>query len=131
MLKLEKLLLAGAIILTVIGISLLVSNSRADVNLGNAESAFTYKTLTSSNASTTAEIDVRGGAGVLGNIVISTPSATTLSVYDGTATSTGALIATFSASAPRGTYEFNSAVKSGIVVQGVAGFDGVFTINYK
>lgn len=121
----------GLILLTIL-ITLSITSNPSDIKVSGGTDDFTYKTLTSSNASTSAAIPVRGGYGVLGSIVISSTSSVALSVYDGTSTTTGMqLIATLPANSAQGDYEFNSAVLKGIVVSAGIGFNGVYTINYK
>ena len=114
--------------------SLLIGYSLAgdNIKIGSMGDDLSYKVLSSSNASTTSAIPVRGGAGVLGSIVISSTSSVALSLYDGTSTTTGMqLIATFPVNSAQGTYEFNATVLKGIVASGGIGFNGVYTINYK
>lgn len=103
-------------------------------NLGSVtnDGLYTYKNITTTNASTTSAVAVRGGSGVLGSIVVLKTSATALAVYDGSATTTGAtLIGTIPASIIAGTYTFDTVVKSGIVLAGSAGFTGDYVITYR
>ena len=130
----EKVLIAIALVMVVLVGYVAISPKSGSLSLGNVDSSFTYKTLTATNASTSANtaVPIKGGAGVLGSITISSPSATALSVYDGTSTTTGMqLIATLSATSTHGTYQFNADVLKGIVLLGSAGFNGVYTISYK
>lgn len=105
------------------------------VTLGGLGSdTFSYKNITSANASATAGVVVRGGAGVLGSITIASSSplvALGVRVYDGTATSTGTLIGKIKTSAAEVTFDFNVAVTKGIVLDVPPGFDGSFIVTSK
>lgn len=129
--KYTKHLIAGlvAIVLTM-GIFLVSNNRQASV--GGVEDGFSYKNITSSNASATVPVQVKGGFGVLGKITINTTHATTIGVYDGTtATSSGTLIASIAASTGAQTLEYDVAVTKGIVLDVPVGFAGNYTISYK
>lgn len=92
---------------------------------------YSFKNMTSTNASSTASAVIRSGVGTLGSVIVNTAHATIVRVYDGTATSTGTLIASFPSSAIVGTYTFDIGVKQGIAVDIPAGFDGNFTVTYR
>ena len=128
----EKVILALAFVLTIaVGAGLFMQKS---VNLGSVanDGVSYYKNITTSNASTTDPVAVKGGAGVLGSVVIVKTSATALAVYDGNGTTTGAtLISTIPASVAAGTYTFDVAVQKGVVLGGSAGFTGDYTITYR
>lgn len=104
------------------------------VNLGsvNAGEGYRYKQITSSNASSTSLTTVRGGAGVLGSIVVASTSAAALRVYDNNgASSSATLIATLKASIGENTYVFDANVTSGITLDVPAAFNGAYTITYR
>ena len=88
------------------------------VSVGSVVDSGTYsfKNITSTNASATVPVTIRTGRGTLGSIVVNTTHATIIRVYEGVATSTGTLIASFPASAVVGTYTFDVAVSNGIVL---------------
>jgi hypothetical protein len=109
---------------------------------GLTSDTFSYKNLTSANASSTKGVIVRGGSGVLGSVIIASSSpAVTLGfrIYDGvatsttdtTATSSGTLIATVKTTTSEQTLDFNVAVTKGIVVDVPPGFAGSFTVTSK
>jgi len=102
-------------------------------NLGaiSGQDGYMFKAVSSANASATVPVKVRGGSGVLGSVIVGTTHATAISIYDGTATSTGTLIASFPASAVVGTYTFDAVVTTGIVLDVPAGYAGVMTVTYK
>lgn len=122
------------IALVIVSVLLIATTLRADLKvLGSVtnDGVYTNKTLTASNASTTAVVVIRGGSGVFGSMIISSSTGQAISVYDGTATTTGTLIATFPASATVGTYTFDVSVRSGIVIEGKAGFNGSYVITHR
>lgn len=129
--KLERILLALAVALT-LAVAVYVSVGEESPVLGSVDGAYTYKNIVPSVASTTAAVPVRGGAGVLGSVVVAKTSATALAIYDGAATTTGAtLITTLPASIAAGTYTFDVAVNKGVVLAGSVGFDGDYVITYR
>ena len=97
-----------------------------------SDGTYSYVTLTSTNASTTSAIGIRGGAGTLGSLIISSTTPYAISIYDGKATTTVAgdatLIATIPASTAVGTYTFDVSVIRGITVGSVIGFAGSYVI---
>jgi hypothetical protein len=130
----EIIFLALAVIIT---IAIINTSGITNKNLGSASNDAIYasKTLVQSNASTTSAVSIRGGAGILGSVVISSSTPYAISIYDGNATTTTAggatLIATFPVSASAGTYTFDVAVRQGITVGGVAGFNGSYIVTYR
>jgi hypothetical protein len=127
----NKIVISLLIAITLI-LGVIVISKPSNVNLGSVDGVYAYKNIIASNASTTAAVTVRGGAGVLGSIVVLKTSATALAVYDGAATTTGAtLIATLPASIAAGTYTFDVAVKSGVVLAGSVGFTGDYVITTR
>ena len=92
---------------------------------------YSFKTMSSANASSTASAVIKSGVGTLGSIIVATTHATIVRVYDGTATSTGTLIASFPASAVVGTYTFDIGVKQGIALDIPAGFAGSYVVTYR
>jgi len=111
----------------------LVALSIFTINSTNASVSmeYGYKNITSANASSIAGVAVRSGFGTLGSIVINTTHATIIRVYDGTATSTGTLIASFPASAVVGTYTYDVSVSKGIVLDVPAGYAGNITVTSR
>ena len=120
----------SVLVLAVSGMIFIGSNKNS---VGSVVDAGTYSfvNLTSTNASSTAPTLVRSGVGTLGSVVVATTHATIVRVYDGTATSTGTLIASFPASATVGTYTFDIGVKQGIAIDIPAGFAGNYTVTYR
>lgn len=111
---------------------------RAELGDATMDGGYQYKNITSANASSTAGVQVRGGAGVLGHIIIGRPASTTnVRIYDGTtSTSTGTLIATIHATSTGGLYgvmdlPYEVAVAKGIILDVPAGFAGDFTVSHK
>jgi hypothetical protein len=102
-------------------------------SVGSVVDAGTYSftNITSANASSTSATTVLSKGGTLGSVIINTTHATIIRVYDGTATSTGTLIASFPASAVVGTYTFDVAVSKGVVVDIPSGFAGNYTITAR
>lgn len=135
--SMNKTLIVAIILLGAIGFFLFRGSTP---RLGNAtlDGSYSYRNITSSNASSTAGVQVRGGAGVLGRITINRPDgATSLRVYDGTtATSSGTLIATIygtstlAAIGPE-TLDYEVAVLRGIVLDVPAAFVGDYTFSFK
>lgn len=105
--------------------------TQPSTTFGQADVTYTYKTITSSNASNTASYIIRGGAGSLGSITVGSSSATAIRVYDGTATSTGTLIATLKASVAEQTFNFDTAVTKGIAIDVPSTFNGVYTVTSR
>lgn len=116
-------LIAIAIVVFIVGPTNLGGGSFAD--------SYNFKSITSSNASSTAPFVIRGGSGVIGKVIIASSTASTFGVYEGTATSTGTLITTFVASAPEGEYTFDVASNQGFSLDLPATFDGSVVVTYK
>lgn len=109
---------------------------------GLGSDTFTYKNITGANASSTYPVIVKGGAGTLGSITIGqAASSSALRFYDGvatsssdrTATTSGTLIYTLSATSTTGAYGpetllLNVAVRKGIVVDVPVGYGGSITV---
>lgn len=118
-------------IAVLLGISMFAPQSQT---LKGIESdAFSYKAISSANASTTLSTKVLGGAGVLGSITINTADARAIGIYDGNAgTTTGAtLIGSIKASTAEQTLVYNVAVRTGIILDVPASYAGSMTISYK
>ena len=127
----NKIIISLLIALTLVA-GVVVISQPSNVNLGSVETSYTYKNITATNASTTAAVTVRGGAGVLGSVVVLKTSATALGIYDGTSTTTGmTLIGTLPASIAAGTYTFDVSVLKGVVLGSAAGFDGDYVITTR
>lgn len=107
------------------------------VGAASLEGAYSYRHITSADASATVVVQVRGGAGVLGSITVGSTSpafSQGIRVYDGTnatTSSTSTLMAKINASAAEQTYIFDAATKNGIVLDVPAAFNGSMTISYK
>jgi hypothetical protein len=128
----KKLLLAALVLGIFATILAIVSVNTKPQNAGSVTSEYNYKNITSSNASATVPVKVKAGFGTLGSVVVNTTHATIVRVYDSaSATTTGTLIASFPASAVVGTYTFDVAVQSGIVLDVPAGFAGNYTVTYR
>jgi hypothetical protein len=100
--------------------------------------SYSYKNITNTNASSTAGVQVRGGAGILGHINVNRPATTTnIRVYDGlTSTSSATLIGTIYgissvASTTPNTYTFETAFVYGLILDVPAGYAGDITVSYK
>jgi hypothetical protein len=133
------ILLVGAI---VVALGILSSTRNANLGGGLLSDTFTYKNITGANASSTFPVIVRGGAGTLGTITIGQPASTSaIRIYDGvatsssdrTATSSGTLIMTISATSTAGAYgpmtlTPNVAVKKGILFDVPVGYGGSITV---
>lgn len=107
---------------------------RTVATLGGVDgTVYSYKNISSSNASTTRATVVRGGAGVLGYITINTADARAIGVYDGNgATTTGmTLIGSIKASTAEQTLFYDVAVTNGITLNVPASYAGSMTISYK
>lgn len=120
--------------------------SEHDVNRTDTErvsgllsDTYTYKHITSANASSTKGVIIRGGAGNLNIITIGSSSPAVvlgLRIYDGnatsstdlTATSSGTLIGVLKPSSAEGTYWFNTAVRKGVVIDVPPGYNGSITV---
>ena len=105
--------------------------AQGSVSFGNG---YAFKTITTSNASSTAQtvVTVRGGSGILGSIVVASSSNVALKVYDGiTATSTATLITTLKANVAEQTFTFDANVSRGIIIDMPQTFTGVYTITYR
>ena len=123
----------GSIIgIAILGIVLNVPNKAlGSVPFGNG---YMYKTITTSNASSTAPtvVRVRGGAGILGSIVVASSSNKALNIYDGlTSTTTGTLITTLKASVSEQTFTYDANVLYGIIIDMPQTFTGVYTVTYR
>lgn len=93
---------------------------------------YRFKNITSTNASSTAGVSVKSKGGTLGSIVVASSSpAGVFRVYDGIATSTGTLVASFPVSAVAGTYTFDVSVDTGIVLDVPTTFNGNYTVTYR
>lgn len=120
---------ALAAVVVVLVLSLFVGANTDTPSLGGiGEGPFRSVKVTSSNSNDNL---VLGGSGALGKIIVASSSASAFSVYDGTATTTGTLLVTLPASIPQGEYEFDIAVRTGLIVDGAAGFNGDYVITYQ
>lgn len=134
------------LILSLIGIAFASFALFANVNASVDDSGvYNYRQITSAHA-TTSPLLVKSGQGVLGSIVISSSTAGTLNIYDGTnmavrtfsgattsvATTTATTtVALFGASSANGTYTFDTAFTRGLTVMPSTNFVGSFTITWR
>ncbi len=132
----------GALVLTlgisgILGYLSFQNQPKPVFGAASLEGTYQYKNITASNASSTAAVGVRGGAGVLGYLTIASSSAAFtaggqgIRVYDGTSSTTGTLIATIKSNASEGTYLFEVAVNTGIALDVPVGFTGSYTFSFK
>jgi hypothetical protein len=136
--KISKYLtFAVLIIALVIVISTYLNIQTTPALGGGSAQDFTYKTITSSTASTTHAVGaiistVVSGSKILGSITVSSSSPTALRVYNNTtASSSATLIAELPARVSAQTFNFDIAVNTGIAVEVPNTFSGVYTITYK
>lgn len=125
--KIAAVALASVVVVLIA--SLFVGANTDTPNLaGIGEGPFRSVNITSSNSNDNLAL---GGNGTLGKIIVASSSAAALTVYDGTATTTGTLLMTLPASFPQGEYEFDIAVRKGLIVDGAVGFNGDYVITYQ
>lgn len=122
----NKIEIVGLGILVILGFVFLSPKTpvTASVSQGSEYSA----TTTVTNASTYVT-----GVGSLGSVVITAPAAGAFQLYDASstaATSTSNLIASFPASAPAGTYTFDSRVITGLKISSLPTVP-TMTITYR
>jgi hypothetical protein len=122
----------GALVCFIFITGVLVSKVN-NPSVGSVVDAGTYHwtSVNSTDASSTNPKLVRTGYGTLGSIVIASTSAMIVRVYDGTATTTGTLLATFPSNSVVGTYTFDVAVKTGIVLDVPASFNGSWVVTTR
>jgi hypothetical protein len=100
-------------------------------SFGSFAGDYQAKTVSSANASGTLSMVIRGGNGLLGSIIVSSSSGSTLRVYDGSATSTGTLIGTIKAGVTEQAFLYDVGVATGIVLDVPPTFNGAYTITYR
>lgn len=128
-----KEILTGVVVIAIavaIGVTIAPAKTVSE-SFSGVNETYSFKNITSANASATSPVVVRGGAGTLGSITINTLHATIVRVYDGTATTTGTLIASIKASTPEQTLNYDVDVTRGIVLDVPTGFAGNYTVTYK
>ena len=114
------------------GFSLFSNNKENnEAPLGAGFETYNFSVINSSDASSTNPAIVKGGFGSLGSITVASSSGSQIRVYDGTATSTGTLIATLKASVAEQTFTFDAAFSTGLVFDVPAAHNGVYTVTYK
>lgn len=127
----KKIVLAlGIAVLAIFG----VVSSSEDVSLGSLSNGqtYSYKSVSSADASSTAAVVVRKGTGELGSITVASTSGSQIRIYDGSSsTSTATLIGTIKASVAEQTFVYDVAVKSGLILDVPAAHNGVFTVTYR
>lgn len=129
----KKYILGGLVAVVVLSIAIFIARpEQTTASMGFVD--YTYKVLNFSNASSTDTVSyaIRGGKGVLGNIVVASSSATKLKIYDAvTSTSSGTLIGEIKAGVTEQTFVFDVAVTKGIMVDVLSGFNGVYTFTTR
>ena len=103
------------------------------LKLGGADQPYSYANISSANASTTRSTIVRGGAGILGAITVSSTSAQNIGIYDANAatTSGATLIGIIKASTAEQTLVYDVAVLNGITLDVPASYAGSMTVTYR
>lgn len=103
------------------------------LKLGGADQPYSYANISSANASTTRSTIVRGGAGVLGSITVSSTSGQVIGIYDAnSATTSGAtLIGKIKASVAEQTFNYDVSVVNGITLDVPASYTGSMTVTYR
>lgn len=129
----NKYVKLSVVTVVVLVLLLAIGASQRQSYSGLTSDPYSYKHLSSTNASSTAATLVRGGAGVLGHVSINTTSGQIIKIYDGdsTATSSATLIAQIVASAGVQTFTYNVAVTKGIAIETPASYTGSLTVSYK
>lgn len=133
--------IAVPIALIIALVSMLYPNDRnsaqASVPVSNG---YMYKTITTSNASSTAPTVVTiktngtNGQTILGSIIVASSSNTVIKLYDGnsyTGTTTGTLISTIKAGIAEQTLTYDVNVKLGLLVDMPQTFTGVYTVSFR
>ncbi len=126
----------GAALLTIAiasGAVLLKNSSKGPVGTGFDQSC-AFKNVTSADASSTASVVIRGGAGILCGLTIASSSpvvASGIRVYDGTATSTGTLIGTFRPDGSAQTFNLDVAVRVGVVLDVPVTYNGSMIVTSR
>ena len=105
------------------------------INVGSVvdQGTYTYRNITSSNASSTAPVIINKISGTFGSIIVASSSGSTLDIYDSSsATSSNAtLIVSLPTSAIEQVYTFDVAVKRGLVLDVPASFNGNYTVTFR
>jgi hypothetical protein len=124
-----------ALVVALVAVAFALSRPAGEIAvLGDGSDTFSYRSYSSANASGTAGIVAKGGAGELGSVNILSATATgQVILYDGATTATSGLsvIAKFPATALGGTYDLNVAVAKGVVIEVPAGFTGNITLGVR
>lgn len=133
--------ISAAIVILIAIVSILWPNERfsaqASVPVSNG---YMYKTITTSNASSTAPTVVTiktngtNGQTILGSIIVASSSNTVIKLYDGnatTGTTTGTLISTIKANIAEQTLTYDVNVKLGLLVDMPQTFTGVYTVSFR
>ena len=119
--KLTWLSIATLVIVVLIGVK---SYSQATDSLGSVTQGNEYKTknITTLTGSTTVATSIKGSAGVLGSVVISSTTAQGITLYDVASganyasTTLSTKLITLATSTPAGTYTFDVNYSKGLAV---------------
>lgn len=108
-------------------------SNRVPNRLSGADQPYSYKNISSANASTTRSTIVRGGPGVLGSITINTADGRAIGIYDANAatTSGATLIGVIKASTAEQTLNYDISVVNGITLDVPASYAGSMTVTYR
>lgn len=127
--------IASAVISLVafLGFAYVLIDTSDNTSFGAAGDSYSYRHYTSANASNTAGVLVKGGAGELGPVVINTTSAVALTLYDSsaTATSSATKIGILKASIAEQSLEYNVAFTKGLMIEIPGAYDGDITIGVR
>lgn len=130
----KYIVLVGIGVIVIFGI-IFFNSPEKPLGFGGSGETYTYKSLTSTDASSTAATAylVRGGAGVLGSITIASTSASQISVYDNNtgATTSATLILRIAQNTLPQTFNLDLAVTKGIVVEMRSTYNSAITVGYK
>lgn len=129
----KKLSILALSVLVLAGAFYLVSE-RDDALAGSVGAGYAYKHVTSTVASSTAGVVIKGGYGELGTITVNSATATAaITLYDGDTTATSGLdvIGILGATTPVGSYTYEVTVNKGVVASVPATFTGDITFSVR
>lgn len=101
---------------------------------GSVGAGYAYKHVTSTVASNTAGVLIKGGYGELGTITVNSATATAaIILYDGATTATSGLdvIGILGATTPVGSYTYEVSVNKGVVAEVPSTFTGDITFSVR
>ncbi len=131
--KITSTAFVGLLILS--GVLILGNTGKVEGSVA-ISNGYTYRNITSANASSTAPVVIKAqGSTILGSVIIASSSPATnlpIRIYDGrTATSTGTLITSIRGGVAEQTITFDVNAIYGIVVDVPAGFNGNYTFTFR